>query len=52
MTFSPVMFADIPVYAQLDPEKYNKSKDGEPFELRHFFTHPEAYESNFVKVLQ
>lgn len=40
-------YSDLPVYVQLDPEKYNKHKEGKPFELMHFFAHPTAYESNF-----
>jgi alanine dehydrogenase len=38
-----------PVYLQLDPEKYNKRKDGGIFTLSHFFSHPELYESNFAR---
>lgn len=40
-------YPDDPVYVQLDPEKYNKHKEGKPFELMHFFAHPTAYECNF-----
>ncbi|MFO7369142.1 MAG: NAD(P)-dependent oxidoreductase [Bacteroidales bacterium] len=42
-------YADVPVYVQLDSGKYNKRKDGAPFELLHFFEHPAAYESNFAR---
>ncbi len=41
-------YHEIPVYAQLDPGKYNKHKEGAPFDLLHFFAHPGAYESNFA----
>lgn len=40
---------DAPLYVQLDPEKYNKHKSGKPFELSHFFTHPQEYESDFMR---
>lgn len=38
-----------PVYTQLDPSKYNINRNGQVFELRHFFHHPEAYASNFAR---
>ncbi|NOZ35877.1 MAG: alanine dehydrogenase [Chlorobi bacterium] len=38
---------DYPVYAQLDPQYYVKRKDGEAFDLHHFFKNPEMYESTF-----
>jgi saccharopine dehydrogenase (NAD+, L-lysine-forming) len=38
-----------PVYAQLDPEKYNKTKSGDTFELKHFFNNPHLYESDFLR---
>jgi saccharopine dehydrogenase (NAD+, L-lysine-forming) len=38
-----------PVYVQLDPEKYNKRKNKEAFDLYHFFSHPRDYESNFLR---
>ena len=38
---------ELPVYAQLDPEKYNRLKNGSSFELAHFFSSPGDYESNF-----
>lgn len=40
-------FNDLPVYVQLDPEKYNRRMAGGKFELTHFFAHPDAYESHF-----
>jgi|WetSurSiteA1Bulk_404760.scaffolds.fasta_scaffold01225_2 saccharopine dehydrogenase (NAD+, L-lysine forming) len=43
---SPKRF-DMPVYVQLDPEKYNKHKTEMHFDLQHFFNHPEEYESDF-----
>lgn len=36
-----------PIYVQLDPEKYNRRKSGENFELQHFFRKPAEYESHF-----
>jgi alanine dehydrogenase len=36
-----------PVYVQLDPDGYSIARDGRPFDLNHFFRHPEAYASNF-----
>jgi len=39
----------VPVYAQLNPGEYNKTKDGSPFELQHFFNHPEKYKGDFNK---
>jgi saccharopine dehydrogenase (NAD+, L-lysine-forming) len=39
------------VYVQLDPEKYNRSKDGKRFDLQHFFRYPESYESLFSRFL-
>ena len=35
------------IYVQLLPNNYAKRKDGEPFELMHFFNHPEMYENTF-----
>jgi alanine dehydrogenase len=40
-------YTDTPVYAQLDPEKYNNHKEGKAFNLYHFFNHPGEYESSF-----
>jgi len=37
------------VYAQLDPSKYNINKEDVPFDLTHFFSHPEDYASNFSR---
>lgn len=36
-----------PVFTQLLPGNYVKRKDGEAFELYHFFNHPEMYENAF-----
>jgi len=36
------------VYAQIDPWHYTKRKNGEEFDLRHFFKHPSEYESSFL----
>ncbi|HIE15332.1 MAG TPA: alanine dehydrogenase [Bacteroidales bacterium] len=36
-----------PIYAQIDPWDYVKRKCGEPFDLQHFFEHPEIYVSTF-----
>jgi len=38
-----------PIYTQLGPDKYNRSKDGSPFGLTHFFNHPDEYKSNFSR---
>lgn len=38
-----------PVYVQLDPEKYNKRNDEGPFDLKHFFSSPQLYSSNFLR---
>lgn len=35
------------VYVQLDSEDLYERKDGEPFETRHFYAHPELYQSTF-----
>ena len=35
------------VYTQLIPQHYAKRKDGQPFDLLHFFNHPEMYENAF-----
>jgi alanine dehydrogenase len=40
---------ETPVYVQLDPEKYNKRKDEVPFDLKHFFSNPQLYTSNFLR---
>jgi len=39
---------DKPVFCQIDPWHYNKRKDGDPFDLKHFFKHPYEYMSTFV----
>lgn len=36
-----------PIYVQLLPNNYAKRSDNQPFELMHFFNHPEAYENSF-----
>ncbi len=36
-----------PVYAQIDPWDYTKRQCGEPFDLQHFFEHPDVYVSTF-----
>ncbi len=35
------------VYVQLLPNNYAKRRDGEAFDLMHFFNHPEVYENAF-----
>lgn len=35
------------IYVQLLPNNYARRKDGERFELMHFFNHPEMYENTF-----
>ena len=37
-----------PVFAQLLPGDYVRRKDGEDFDLMHFFNHPEMYENAFL----
>jgi saccharopine dehydrogenase (NAD+, L-lysine-forming) len=39
---------EVSVYVQLDPERYNRTRNGNTFELQHFFTNPQDYESNFA----
>ena len=39
---------EYPVYTQIDPWHYTKRKNGEEFDLRHFFKHPYEYESSFL----
>ncbi|WP_396188383.1 NAD(P)-dependent oxidoreductase [Flavobacterium sp.] len=36
-----------PVYTFIDVLDYNKRKDGQPFDKKDFYAHPEAFESNF-----
>ena len=36
-----------PVYSQLDPQYYVERKDGEAFDLQHFFDNPAMYKSIF-----
>lgn len=38
---------DTPVVCQIGPEQYVEHKKGLPFELGHFFKHPEEYRSTF-----
>lgn len=38
---------DTAVYTQLIPQHYAKRKDGQTFDLLHFFNHPEQYENAF-----
>jgi saccharopine dehydrogenase (NAD+, L-lysine forming) len=40
---------DRPVICQLDPWDYVRRRDGEEFDLQHFFYYPEAYESCFYR---
>jgi saccharopine dehydrogenase (NAD+, L-lysine-forming) len=40
---------ELPVYVQLDPEKYNHHKSGKAFDLHYFFKNPEEYESSFYR---
>lgn len=37
-----------PVFCQIDPDNYVKRKDGEAFNLSHFFTNPSEYDSTFL----
>lgn len=37
-----------PVFTQLTPENYVRRKDGNLFDLMHFFNHPEKYENAFL----
>ncbi len=43
---------DVPVYTQIDPWHYAKRKDGESFDLKHFFKHPDEYQSTFLPYTQ
>jgi alanine dehydrogenase len=36
-----------PVFTQLNPDSYVKRKDGDNFDLHHFFNHPDLYISTF-----
>jgi hypothetical protein len=38
-----------PVYTQIDADLYNKRKDGQPFEKKHFYANPSAYDSDFFR---
>ncbi len=39
------------VYVQLEPGDYNKRKNGDDFDLMHFFKHPGEYENNFRRFI-
>jgi len=39
---------DKAVYTQIDPWHYTKRKDGDIFDLEHFFKHPQEYKSTFL----
>ena len=39
---------EVPQYVQLLPGNYVQRTDGSPFELMHFFNHPEMYENSFL----
>ncbi|MBT3210057.1 MAG: alanine dehydrogenase [Bacteroidetes bacterium] len=39
---------DEAVFCQIDPWNYTKRKNGEPFDLEHFFRNPSEYESTFL----
>ena len=40
-----------PVFVQLNPGDYNLHIEGRPFDLIHFYNHPEAYRGNFTRFL-
>ena len=40
---------DEAVYCMIDVLDYNKRKDGQTIDRKDFYTHPEAYESNFMR---
>ena len=40
---------DETVFVQLDPVDYNLHKENKPFELNHFFSHPNEYKGNFLR---
>ena len=40
---------DEPVYVQLEPDAYNKRKDGGAFDFGHFVKNPQEYEGNFLR---
>lgn len=40
-----------PVFLQADVDEYNRHKKGKPFNMQHFFGHPEEYSSNFSRFL-
>lgn len=43
---------DHPVYTQLEVRHYNRKKNGDLFNRRDFYEHPEEYESDFRKFTQ
>lgn len=46
--FLKLQTANYPVYCQLLPNHYAQRKDGQAFELMHFFNRPEMYENAFL----
>ncbi len=40
------------VYVQLNPKDYNRRKDGQAFEIEHFYQNPKQYESTFSAFTQ
>jgi saccharopine dehydrogenase (NAD+, L-lysine-forming) len=53
MRVSPTAFLnedkpETAIFTQLLPNNYAKRSDGEPFDLMHFFNHPEMYENAFA----
>lgn len=40
---------DEPVYVQLEPDSYTFHKEGNDFDMSHFFAHPEEYKGNFKR---
>ncbi len=50
---SPIEFLEKeynePVFTQLNSRDYNKRSDDKGFERTHFYSHPELYESDFLK---
>lgn len=41
----------LPVFVRLDPGDYNEHKEGQPFDLLHFFNHPGEYIGTFRRFL-
>jgi saccharopine dehydrogenase (NAD+, L-lysine forming) len=48
-TYVELTTTDKPVYTQLDPSKYNRHSDGMPFDLQHFFSFPQQFQSEFPR---